>query len=271
MKIKKIIGIAAIVVLCGIAVFSGVVFHHQYQDQKNSAQQFEDLSNMIADVDKSELDKEPVPEPGEDAPVSETISEEELAEREAELAMEKYRALFDQNSDFVGWISIDDTNINYPVMWTPNNPNYYLKHSFEKEYSDYGVPYIDEDCVMGESNNYVIYGHHMNDGSMFADLCKYTDADFCKEHPTIAFGTLSSFGKYEVVAAFKFNTNRETFKYNEYTLMDEVQFAEFMENVRARQLYDTGVTAEYGDQLLTLSTCEYTYPNGRFVVVAKKA
>ena len=65
MKIKKIIGIAAIVVLCGIAVFSGVVFHHQYQDQKNSAQQFEDLSNMIADVDKSELDKEPVPEPGE--------------------------------------------------------------------------------------------------------------------------------------------------------------------------------------------------------------
>ena len=79
MKIKKIIGIAAIVVLCGIAVFSGVVFHHQYQDQKNSAQQFEDLSNMIADVDKSELDKKPVPEPGEDEPVSETLSEEELA------------------------------------------------------------------------------------------------------------------------------------------------------------------------------------------------
>ena len=77
MKIKKIIGIAAIVVLCGIAVFSGVVFHHQYQDQKNSAQQFEDLSNMIADVDKSELDKEPVPEPGEDEPVSETLSESE--------------------------------------------------------------------------------------------------------------------------------------------------------------------------------------------------
>lgn len=111
---------------------------------------------------------------------------------------------------------------------------------------------------------------HINKQHMFADLCEYTDADFCKEHPTIAFDTLSNLGKYEVIAAFKFNTNRETFKYNEYTLMDEVQFAEFMENVRARQLYDTGVTAEYGDQLLTLSTCEYTYPNGRFVVVAKK-
>ena len=140
----------------------------------------------------------------------------------------------------------------------------------DKSYSDYGVPYIDEACMTGISNNLVIYGHHMNDGSMFADLCKYADADFCREHPTIAFDTLSSLGKYEVVAAFKFNTNRETFKYNEYTLMDEDQFDEFMENARARQLYDTGVTAEYGDQLLTLSTCEYTYPNGRFVVVAKK-
>ena len=100
---------------------------------------------------------------------------------------------------------------------------------------------------------------------------KYTEADYCREHPTIVFDTLSCLGKYEVVAAFKFNTNRESFKYNEYTLLDEAQFAEFMENVRARQLYDTGVTAEYGDQLLTLSTCEYTYPNGRVVVVAKKA
>ena len=74
--------------------------------------------------------------------------------------------------------------------------------------------------MTGISNNLVIYGHHMNDGSMFADLCKYTDADFYKEHPTIAFDTLSGLGKYEVVAAFKFNTNRETFKYNEYTLID---------------------------------------------------
>lgn len=160
--------------------------------------------------------------------------------------------------------------LTYPVMQTPNKPDFYLKRSFDKSYSDYGVPYIDEACMTGISNNLVIYGHHMNDGSMFADLCKYTDADFCKEHPKIAFDTLSNLGKYEVVAAFKFNTNRETFKYNEYTLMDEVQFAEFMENIHARQLYDTGVTAEYGDQLLTLSTCEYTYPNGRFVVVAKK-
>ena len=272
MKIKKIIGIAAIVVLCGIAVFSGVVFHHQYQDQKNSAQQFEDLSNMIADVDKSELDKEPVPEPGEDAPVSETISEEELAEREAELAMEKYRALFDQNSDFVGWISIEGTNIDYPVMQTVDNPNYYLKRSFEKQYSDYGVPYVQENCDLGLSDNCVIYGHHMNNGSMFADLCKYADEDFYREHKTIRFDTLSGFGEYEVVAAFKTVAYSEQgFKYYHFVnAEDENAFNEYISQCKELALYDTGVTAEYGDRLITLSTCEYSRQNGRMVVVAKK-
>ena len=193
-----------------------------------------------------------------------------MAAREAELAMEKYRALFDQNSDFVGWISIDGTNINYPVMWTPNNPNYYLKHSFEKEYSDYGVPYIDEDCVMGESNNYVIYGHHMKNETMFHDLCNYASKDFYDEHPIIKFDTLFGFGEYQIVAVFRFDTNNDTFRYNQFTDMDEEHFKNFMNSVHLRQLYDTGVDAEYGDHLITLSTCEYTYTNGRFVVVAKK-
>jgi SrtB family sortase len=85
-------------------------------------------------------------------------------------------------------------------MQTPDNPDYYLKHSFEKAYSDYGVPYIDEACVTGISNNIVIYGHHMKNGSMFADLCKYTDKDFYENHKMIKFDTLSSLGEYEVVA-----------------------------------------------------------------------
>lgn len=258
---KKTLGIIIVSVLGAAAIFCSAMFTHQYLDAKNSKAAFDDLTNLITEIDELQKDTE-----AEES----RLSAEELATAEAALAREKYAALFAQNNDFIGWIRIDGTNVNYPVMQTPNKPDFYLKRSFDKSYSDYGVPYIDEACMTGISNNLVIYGHHMNDGSMFADLCKYTDADFCKEHPEIAFDTLSNLGKYEVVAAFKFNTNRESFKYNEYTLMDEAQFAEFMENVRARQLYDTGVTAEYGDQLLTLSTCEYTYPNGRFVVVAKK-
>lgn len=195
---------------------------------------------------------------------------EEPSAAEAELAQEKYGALFEQNNDFVGWISIDETSIHYPVMQTPDNPDYYLKHGFDKAYSNYGVPYIDEGCAPGLSNNIVIYGHHMNDGTMFADLCGYADRGFYEGHKTIRFDTLSGFGEYEVVATFRFNTNRDTFRYNEYTNMDEAEFAEFLENVRARALYDTDMEVEYGDTLLTLSTCEYTYKNGRFVVVAKK-
>lgn len=98
----------------------------------------------------------------------------------------------------------------------------------------------------------------------------YTEAEFCKEHPIINFDTLSGFGEYQVVAVFKFDTNHEDFRYNEYTQMNEEQFKEFMSQVHARQCYDTGIDAEYGDQLITLSTCEYTYNNGRFVVVAKE-
>ena len=232
----------------------------QYFDAKNSTKAFDTLAEKVIEVTEPAVPNEETTE----------TTEEELALQEAELAQEKYSALFEQNQDFIGWISIDGTNVNYPVMQTPTNPDYYLKHSFEKAYSDYGVPYIDEVCTLGISNNIVVYGHHMKNGSMFADICKYTDKSFYEEHKTIKFDTLSTFGEYEVVAVFKFDTNNETFKFNEYTTMDEAEFNEFMENVHSRQLYDTGVDAEYGDELLTLSTCEYTYKNGRFVVVAKK-
>lgn len=257
---KKTIGIAVTCAFVALALVSGGMLLQQYFDAKNSTKAFDTLAEKVIEVTEPAVPNEETTE----------TTEEELALQEAELAQEKYSALFEQNQDFIGWISIDGTNVNYPVMQTPTNPDYYLKHSFEKAYSDYGVPYIDEVCTLGISNNIVVYGHHMKNGSMFADICKYTDKSFYEEHKTIKFDTLSTFGEYEVVAVFKFDTNNETFKFNEYTTMDEAEFNEFMENVHSRQLYDTGVDAEYGDELLTLSTCEYTYKNGRFVVVAKK-
>ena len=257
---KKTIGTTIMCFFLALALASGGMLLDQYLDAKNSAETFDTLAENVVEVTEPAVPDEEATEP----------TEEELALQEAELAQQKYSALFEQNQDFIGWISIDGTNVNYPVMQTPSNPDYYLKHSFEKSYSDYGVPYIDEACALGISNNIVVYGHHMRNGSMFADICKYTDKSFYEEHKTIKFDTLSTLGEYEVIAVFKFDTNNETFKFNEYTTMDEAEFNEFMENVRSHQLYDTGVDAEYGDELLTLSTCEYTYKNGRFVVVAKK-
>lgn len=216
-----------------------------------------------------------VTEPGttvtdDDEPAEETTApvDDEIAEALA--AQEKYQALYDQNSDFVGWIKIENTMISYPVMQSIDSPDFYLKHGFDKGYSNYGVPYIDEARATGLSNNIVIYGHNMKNGSMFSDLVKYSPQDYYESHPVIQYDTLTQLSAYQIVCVFRFDTNNETFRFNEYTNMNEEEFTEYMTNCHERQLYDTGVTAEYGDELITLSTCEYTYKNGRFVVVARK-
>ena len=156
-------------------------------------------------------------------------------------------------------------------MQTKDNPNFYLKHAFDKSYSSYGVPYMQENCDIGISDNLVLYGHHMNNGSMFSDLCKYEDETFYQEHKTIRFDTLEGFGEYEVIAAFKTVAySEEGFKYYHFVQAEnEEDFDGYIAECKELALYDTGVTAEYGDQLITLSTCEYSRTNGRMVVVAK--
>ena len=181
-----------------------------------------------------------------------------------------YKKLAEINPDFVGWISVEGTQINYPVMQSKDNPDYYLNHSFEKEYSRFGVPYLDGDGIIGQSNNLIVYGHHMKGGSMFAELVKYSHHEFWHEHQYIEFNTIGTKGRYEVVAAFAYDTNKEEFNYTYFTDMDEDEFAEYVCEVEHRSVYDTEINAEYGDELLTLSTCEYSHVNGRFVVVAKR-
>lgn len=148
-------------VCAALFLFSGVMLYRQYADEKQSAEAFDNIAALVQD------ETPPADEPQETEPP-----------QPEQTAFEKYAAVYEQNSDFVGWISIEGTNIDYPVMQTVDNPNYYLKRSFEKQYSDYGVPYVQENCDLGLSDNCVIYGHHMNNGSMFADLCKYADEDF---------------------------------------------------------------------------------------------
>ena len=275
MNKRRIIGICLIIVFSVSAVVSGRLFWKEYRDAKASEETFSSLAGLVQDTEQNGgedgstgdcTDATGIGTPDND----EVLSDEEMAAEEAAKAYEKYGALYEQNNDFVGWIYIDGTNINYPVMQTPDNPDYYLKHSFEKTWSDYGVPYLDESCVIGQSNNLVIYGHHMSNGSMFCDLELYSDPAFCMEHPVIRFDTLTSFGEYEVIAVFRYNTNQETFRYDREVNMDETRFSWFMEQVHARELFSTGKDASFGDQLLTLSTCEYTYKNGRLVVVARK-
>ena len=199
------------------------------------------------------------------------LADDPAQEPEELTAFEKYADVYAQNSDLVGWISIPGTRIDYPVMQTKDNPNFYLKHAFDKSYSSYGVPYMQENCDVGISDNLMLYGHHMNNGSMFSDLCKYESEDFYREHKTIRFDTLDSFGEYEVIAAFKTVAySEEGFKYYHFVNAESAgAFDGFIAECKALALYETSVSAEYGDQLITLSTCEYSRTNGRMVVVAK--
>ena len=196
MNRKQKILIVGAAIFAALFLFSGIMLCREHRDSQKSALAFETLAKLV--VDKPELTiplEDAVSAPNENDSTSEPAPQPTAAN--------KYAAIYEQNHDFVGWLRIDGTNINYPVMQSPDSPNFYLKHSFDKEYSNYGVPYVQENCELGVSDNVTIYGHHMNDGSMFADLCKYESEDFYREHKTIHFDTMDGFGEYEVVMIFK--------------------------------------------------------------------
>ena len=177
------------------------------------------------------------------------------------------------NSDVVGWIKIENTNIDYPVM---QNGDYYLHRNIYKNYSSHGTPYLAEYCNIQYSDNLIIYGHHMNDNSMFAQLDNYKKHSFYENHKYIKFYSYYN-GKtiektYEVAIAFKTVVYSDKgFKYYNYTNFSDVQeLNDFIENCRKLEFYNTGIDINYGDKLITLSTCEYSQKNGRIVVVAKQ-
>ena len=185
------------------------------------------------------------------------------------------RNLYLENSDMVGWIQIEGTRIDYPVMQTPADPNYYLKHDFEKNYTDYGCPFMQADCdALAPSDNLIIYGHNMKNGSMFADLAKYGSKDFWQAHKTVWFDTELGSSAYEIFAVIHTTVQADSADafpfYRFVNAASPEEFADYVSACKARVLYDTGISAEYGDKLLTLSTCDNITDNGRLLVIAKQ-
>lgn len=181
-------------------------------------------------------------------------------------------ALHGENPDCIGWLRIDGTVIDYPVMYHPEEENYYLHRDFCGEYSANGCLFLSELCNPGMSDNLIIYGHHMNSGKMFATLDQYKNIEFYREHPLISYNTLQGEEIYQVFAVFCTPVYTENdFPYYTFTKAeDAAEYQGYIEAVKERSLYDTGITAVFGDKLLTLSTCEYSQRNGRIVVAAKK-
>ena len=188
--------------------------------------------------------------------------------------LDDYKTLYTLNQNLIGWVKIDDTYIDYPVLQTTNN-EYYLDHNFDQEQDKNGSIFLDKDCmVLPRSTNLIIYGHHMRSGRMFGQLNKYSSQSFYEDHKYIQFDTIYEKGTYEVMYVFRSKIYEESeivFKYYQFIdAASELEFNSYMREMAAMSLYDTGVTAEYGDELLTLSTCDYYTDDGRFVVVAKR-
>lgn len=233
---------------------------------------FQQLAAQITTNPTGESTAAPDPSAAEQSPSSPTT--QPVREDDQSPVLKKYKDIYSQNPDLFGWITIEDTRINYPVMHTPADPEKYLHTSFSGKYSYPGTPFLDGNCTL-QSDNYLIYGHNMKSGSMFRDLLKYENLDFYKEHTIIRFDTIYEEAEYEIIAAFydRVYSPKETDVFKFYRFIDaedEEDFDYAMEQFKEKALYDTGVTAEYGDQLLTLVTCAYFTDNGRFVVVARK-
>ena len=184
-----------------------------------------------------------------------------------------YAEVFRVNDHLVGWIQIPNTQIDYPVMQTPDQTDYYLHRDFYREYSRHGTIYVRESCdVFAPDDNITIYGHRMKDGSMFFGLTAYLEEAYYRDNRYIYFDTLQEYHTYEILAVFITTASKgEGFRYHVFEeAQSSEEFDEYIAKCKSLALYDTGVTAQYGDKLITLSTCDYTLTNGRLVVVAKR-
>ena len=213
--------------LFGIAGLTSIAFLLMYAAQ--SKQQAHLYSNLAA-VRKQNTQQETASEPEKQA---------------------SYQNLYWENADMVGWILIEDTNI------------------------DYGCPFMQADCdALRPSDNLIIYGHNMKDGSMFADLAKYRSKDFWQSHKTVWFDTALGSCAYEIFAVIHTTVRADAADaFPFYWFVDAAapeEFADYVSACQAWALYDTGISAEYGDKLLTLSTCDNITDNGRLLVIAKQ-
>ena len=201
---------------------------------------------------------------------------------------QKMGEVFTLNEDCAGWIKIDGMVIDYPVMQTPYDEQYYLNRDFDGKYSAYGCIIADTESCIGTgtaledymdgtrpSTNIILHGHNMKNGTMFGSLDKFRDRTFEQNHPVIKFSSLYEDREYEIVSVFLSQvykkTDTDVFKYYQFfDAQTEDEFNDFYTNIKKMALYDTGVNAEYGDEFLTLSVCAYHVENGRLVVVGKR-
>ena len=190
--------------------------------------------------------------------------------------LKKYKELYKQNKDLAGWLSIEGTVINYPVMQTgKKNPDFYLHNDFEKKESDHGTLFVDaRNDYVNRDTNLIIYGHNMRDGTMFGGLKSFMDQEYFKNHQKLVFDTIYEKAEYRIVAVCLSKVNYQddhTFRYyNFLNASNKEEFQAFLANIQQLTVFDQKIDISYGDELLTLSTCNSYVQDGRLFLIAKK-
>lgn len=239
---RKIVYTIITILLIGLVLISSYLIFKEKKQNEKQENTFEDLIEIV----------------------EENIENQE--ERKIDI-----NKLYEENKDIVGWLKIDNTTINYPIMQNINDPNYYLHRDFYKNYSSYGTPYMAKQCNLN-SDNIVIYGHHMKNNKMFGELEKYKSKDFYNNHKIITFTTLEKEYSYEIFAVFKTTVyTKNTFRYYEnINFENKKMYNDFINICKDKSLYQTGIEIKDKEKLITLSTCEYSNKNSRLVIVARK-
>lgn len=270
---KKAVYYALIAVFAVTFLVSVYFIGSYYLDSMTTQSGYDSLANMV-EQGKTDIPQETVlyvPPVVDDDFKGPESNVQDLSEPTPILP--EYSGIYLLNSDVVGWIRISDTRINYPVMQTPDRQDYYLQRDFDGNSNKNGCIYVREQCnVFRPSDNLIIYGHNMRSGNMFHDLFKFRDKSFWEGHKYFTFDTILEHHTYEVLAVFTTTASvGRGFAYHLFVnAADEEEFNNYVAKCKQLSMYDTGVTAEYGDKLITLSTCEYSQVNGRLVLVAKR-
>lgn len=271
--VRKLIFLIALIVFIGAVAYIGNYYYVRW----NSQQLAERVAALYVPSDENMIDQNPSDPETPAAEGEEPAQEEQPPVQLPSGYSQDFAKLYAINPDVKGFISIDNTNIAFPVMQGEDNDEY-LYHNIYKNYDVFGVPFLDYRCTLEQdaiSENLVIYGHHMNGKRVFGQLVNYKDLNFYKKHPIVHFNTVYQQSDWKIVSVFMTNTNPDhdngnVFDYWNYIDMDEERFNSYVEEVKKRSYIDTGIDAEYGDQLISLSTCSYEIKDARTVLVARR-
>lgn len=259
-------------VFAGLFLFSAAMLIWYWIDSKAQNEEFDDLAALVQQA------RPTAPQPGQsgspdtpDQPQDPWITINDPETGDPVRVLPELAQLYTMNNDLAGWIRIPGTNIDYPMMQTPDRTDYYLRRNFNKKKATAGCIYAKEECDLALSDNVTIYGHYMRNGSMFAGLGGFKKQAFWEQNKYIQLDTLTSRRTYEIFAVFVTSASRgKGFTYHTFiNATDQTHYDEFIAGCKKIALYDTGITPQYGEKLITLSTCDKDLANGRLVVVAR--